>query len=326
MIRIGDDIMNKEEIIQNINNMFTNKEYIFDAYVLTKGEALLKKLILDEGNPTIDSGNFKKSIQNSIEELIIDKFTNENVDYSSAENIADNQKKFYIINQDSSYQPFSVVKETFEPIDRFKTQDIDKALGILFKYKRGDLCMWAYQHIYPTSIPSPKNKFWSIQKHNDIFIEMKEVIFPILKKVDILIIGDKIITSNILLMERSFKFQGFIKSKAEQSIQKIETLNLVSNIDKLTEYIGRSKLIYSKRMMRISSSKVLDKTSQELINSVESLPRWKGKFNIQDNKIVLSTYKEVESLIDLLDETYTRSDVTGHEYKTDVKKLAEPVA
>lgn len=79
-------------------------------------------------------------------------------------------------------------------------------------------------------------------------------------------------------------------------------------------------------MMRISSSKVLDKTSQELINTIESLPRWNGKFNIQDNKIVLNTYKEVESLIDLLDETYTRSDVTGHEYKTEVKKLAEPVA
>ena len=41
--------------------------------------------------------------------------------------------------------------------------------------------------------------------------------------------------------------------------------------------------------MRISSSKVLEKTSQELINSVESLPRWNGKFNIQDNKIVLNT-------------------------------------
>ena len=40
-------------------------------------------------------------------------------------------------------------------------------------------------------------------------------------------------------MERSFKFQGFIKAKAEQSIDKIERLNLVSNIDKLTEYIQR---------------------------------------------------------------------------------------
>lgn len=94
--------MYKQKTIQNINNMFINKEYIFEAYVLTKGEPVLKKLILDEGNPSGNSENFKKSIQNSIEELIIEKFTNEDVDYSLAENIADNQKKFYIINQDSS--------------------------------------------------------------------------------------------------------------------------------------------------------------------------------------------------------------------------------
>ena len=30
--------------------MFINKEYIFEAYVLTKGEPVLKQLILDEGN------------------------------------------------------------------------------------------------------------------------------------------------------------------------------------------------------------------------------------------------------------------------------------
>lgn len=318
--------MHKQEIIQNINNMFINKEYIFEAYVLTKGDQLLKKLILDEGDPIKDSGNFKKSIQNSIEELIIDKFTNEDVDYSLAENIADNQKKLYIIDQDSSYEPFSVIKKPLSQIDKFNIQERDKALGILFKYKRGDACIWAYQHIHPASIPSPKNKFFSKQTYDDIFVEMKEPIFPILKKVDILIIEDKLITSNISLMERSFKFQGFIKTKAEKSIKKIEALNLVSNIDKLTQYIERSKLIYSKRMMRISNSKVLDKTSQELINSVETLPRWKDKFNIQDNKIILNTYKEVENLIDLLDEAYTRSDVTGHEYKTEVKQLADPVA
>ena len=114
--------------------------------------------------------------------MIIEKFTSEDADYSSAENIADNQKKFYIINQDSSYEPFSVVKKPLSPIQRFNIQDRDKALGILFKYKRGGLCMWAYQHIHPTSIPSTKNKFLSIQKVNDVFVEMKESIFPILKK------------------------------------------------------------------------------------------------------------------------------------------------
>lgn len=42
-------------------------------------------------------------------------------------------------------------------------------------------------------------------------------------------------------------------------------------------------------------------------------------------KFVLNTYEQVENLIDLLDERYTRSDVTDEEYDTGVKKWIAPV-
>ena len=41
--------------------------------------------------------------------------------------------------------------------------------------------------------------------------------------------------------------------------------------------------------------------------------------------LVLDTYAQVEDLIDLLDERFTRSDITDTEYDTDVKQVAEPV-
>ena len=48
---------------------------------------------------------------------------------------------------------------------------------------------------------------------------------------------------------------------------------------------------------------------------------WKDKFEEnQEGLIVLNTYQQVEDLIDLLDERYTRSDVTNQEYDTDVKR------
>ncbi len=51
---------------------------------------------------------------------------------------------------------------------------------------------------------------------------------------------------------------------------------------------------------------------------------WKDKFEEnQEGLIVLNTYQQVEDLIDLLDERYTRSDVTNQEY--DVKRVAKPV-
>ena len=57
------------------------------------------------------------------------------------------------------------------------------------------------------------------------------------------------------------------------------------------------------------------------------MPRWQDKFsvNAETKQIILNTYGEVESLIDLFDERYTRSDVTDIEYDTDVKTEAPPM-
>ncbi|WP_346891360.1 DUF4868 domain-containing protein [Clostridium sp. UBA3887] len=316
----------KARITKIIQQLFEDKEYKFEVYIRIKDSMILKKMILFEGNPNSgsDDENFKKCVQDSIEEAIKNKFIDENIEYDLAENIADNQKKFYIIKQDDSYEPFSMIKNSVAPINKFSMDERDNAAGIFLKFKRRNLSLWAYQHIYPTAIPNKRNTSFLSLQQGDSFIGMDKPMFPIAKKVDILVIGDEIITSNITLMERSFGFQGFIKRHANKTIENITELGLVTNVDKLTDYIERSKPKYAKKMMRIKNSKVLKMSSEDLLKRVQTLPRWNGKFEIEDEHIVLNTYSHVESLIELLDETYTRSDVTGEEYKTDVKKWVGP--
>ena len=79
--------------------------------------------------------------------------------------------------------------------------------------------------------------------------------------------------------------------------------------------------------MRIKDSKVLQKTPEELYEKVTTVPRWQGVFNLdeENHKLVINTYQQVENLIDLLDERYTRSDITGEEYDTSVKKWIAPL-
>ena len=64
-----------------------------------------------------------------------------------------------------------------------------------------------------------------------------------------------------------------------------------------------------------------------MIDKINTVPRWQGKFDVdsQNGTIILNTYVQVESLIDLFDGRYTRSEVTGTEYDTDVKSVAQPV-
>ena len=139
--------------------------------------------------------------------------------------------------------------------------------------------------------------------------------------------GDALITSNVTLLQKYFGFQDYIYQSAQRAVQSIIQKSLVANNEKLMEYISRGKPKYAKKMMRIGTSKVLTLTQDQLIEKINTLTRWQGKFNVnQDTKqITLGTYSEVESLIDLFDERYTRSDVTDTEYDTDVKTVAKPV-
>ena len=67
---------------------------------------------------------------------------------------------------------------------------------------------------------------------------------------------------------------------------------------------------------------------EELYLKITTLPRWSGKFDLDEetHTIVLRNYGQVENLIDLLDERYTRSDVTDEEYDTSAKKWVEPAS
>ena len=77
-------------------------------------------------------------------------------------------------------------------------------------------------------------------------------------------------------------------------------------------------------MMRIKHYHVVEKTAEELIQRVNTVPRWQGVFDIRGGQIYLHTFRDVENLIDLFDERYTVSLVTGDEFDTDVKRLAAP--
>ena len=77
-------------------------------------------------------------------------------------------------------------------------------------------------------------------------------------------------------------------------------------------------------MMRIKHYHVVEKTAEELIQIINTVPRWQGVFDIRGGQIYLRTFRDVENLIDLFDERYTVSLVTGDEFDTDVKRLAAP--
>ena len=223
------------------------------------------------------------------------------------------------------------IKLPKEQIDKFVDDDLLDSSGLIFCLRKGTEEVWLYQHLWSIMVPNKKKTSPMARlmrfENQIVFAEQRESLLTIARKIDILIMDNYLITNNTSLLQKHFGFQDYIYHSAQQTIQCIIQKNIIENTEKLTEYISRGKSKYAKKMMRIGSSKVFDLTQEQLMNKVNTLPRWQGKFNFnQDShQIVLNTYKEVESLIDLFDERYTRSDVTDTEYDTDVKTVAQPM-
>lgn len=324
------EILTSERIKKILQKAVQDKNNCgFAAYIVAKTDPKLRKMIFDEEK--FNSGNYKHIVRDAILNVISEKYLAEETEFASGANVADNQKKYYMIAQSEEYRPFDYLDVQVEDIPEFKFDQIDDASGIIFWFRIEENEFWVYQHLWSIMVPNKKktNLLSRLQKYedHDYFIQQKEPLITIATKADILIMQDYIITSNIGLMQKSFGFQDFIVATADKSVERVMSKALVANPEKLKEYINRGKTTkYAKKMMRIANSKVLDLSNEKLMERVHTLERWKDKFEENgEGQIVLNTFQQVEYLIDLLDERYTRSDVTNQEYDTDVKQVAEPI-
>jgi len=312
--------------IKNIISMLTEKpeECGFEVYIITKSEPQLKKMgFIEKG-----TDNFYQKLKESIIKSLSEKYNDEEAEYVSADYIADDQRKFYIIPISQSYNPLPMLNTK---AGTFSKNDIGDATGIAFSLRRDKNQIWVYQHLWSIMVPNKSKKNLMarlVSGERDVFEEMTDPIITFTEKCDFLVIDNNIITSDYKLLQNSFGFQDYIRLRADKTIEAIESKGIVAKVDKLKAYVnrGNGKPKYAKKMMRISDSKVLEMEPTKLRENIHRSTRWNGKIEEDKNgKFVIDTYPQVEILIDLLDERYTRSDITDTEYDTDVKRVAEPV-
>ena len=320
--------MSEEEVREILRDYYNNQDQCgFEAFVVSKVSPRLKRMSLSE-EENEDGENFRKILKCMFFDMIYEQYLSEEIEYADGRQLADNQNKKLIFEQGENFIPFSFLNDENEKED-FIADDLTDVTGLIFNLRKGENTIWLYQHLWSIMVPNKKrtNIMARIMHFEDqlIFSEQRDTLLTITKKVDMIIINDFLITQNVTLLEKNFGFQDYIYQSANQAVSSIVAKELVENVEKLTEYIGRGKPKYAKKMMRIGSSRVLSLSKDLLVEKINTLLRWQGKFNINEetNQITLNTYGEVEALIDLFDERYTRSDVTDTEYDTDVKSIAE---
>lgn len=315
-------MINETEIKALINDVKCNQDdYGFEVYAVVKGDSnqsQMRRIAFYER----EECNIRLELKKDISQAIFDGICDTN--FLPIEELANDQRCFYILEQNDEYKPFSFISPT---ANTFKGTEIANTTGIIFRItKNRESVIWVYQHVWPMTIPnkSKKNVLAKALRidNTDIFEKIKEPLLSISRKFDLLIIQNHLVFKNISLMENVFGLQIFIKARAQKVLEYFSQNSIVFNSEKIKEYMerGNGKLIYSKRLMRIEKSFVFGLSDDELKQKINEYDRWQNVFTFNNGKIELKSFKDVENIIDLYDERFTKSPITGVEYDTDVKK------
>lgn len=103
--------MDKTEIAKKLEPIIEKPDTCgFEAYLVARTEPRLKKL-------NLSIADLQLTLKRDIIAVIQDRYLPDDSVYTGAENVADNQIKFYIVEQNDEYKPFSVdtwTKEDFK--------------------------------------------------------------------------------------------------------------------------------------------------------------------------------------------------------------------
>ena len=108
----------------------------FEVFVITKSDPRLKKMGFIESG----ENNLRQKLKDSILKILSEKYNSAEADYVSADRIADEQRKFYIIPTSESYDPLSVLKTDPGAFSKNDIRSAEKAEAYIneFNKKRGE--------------------------------------------------------------------------------------------------------------------------------------------------------------------------------------------
>ncbi|CAI3654989.1 DUF4868 domain-containing protein [Clostridium neonatale] len=309
--------MSKQEF-SNVINSIINQNISYGLKVFT--------CVKEENSDDIKVKNFNMldPLQDNIKNLIVDviqqQYLAEDIEFDKITNIADNRKIIYELEQDDKYRPFAFLNNINLNEEYFSNDDTDKLIGFIFKFNLNSNNIFVYQQAYSGTRIKNKNVLHVVKRATDKFDIFDKELLRIDKRAEIIILNDVLYVKNINVLQEKFKFQKYVRGEAKKVINKINELDIVTNIDKIKDCESEERLTSSKKIMKLKNSPVLTIDKEDLINRLTTIEKYKNIINIVNGKIKTDTKKDVGKVLKILNDDYLKSELTEVDYDSSIKK------
>lgn len=300
--------------------MFSNVKHglsVF-AWLEVDNRPRLKKFLIDD--------NLRSKLIAMVDSEIKERYLGEELELDSSDNIADKRRVLYEFQQTESYAPFEIINGWREVSEQYSEADQKYLRGLLFRVNRNDDEIWIYQRIYNVSLVKRSKSLLATVGKTKTYVLMDSDVLRIDSRIDVLIIGNLFFSSNIGLLQKSFGFDRYIRSEAAKTIQRIGELGVVSDTGKIVAFGDKETLSNARKLLKAKNSPVLKMKKKDLLIRIKQHPRYKDKFKVQGDKIMINSQKDAGEFIKLLNDDILRSELTGWEYDSPSKKILEPLS
>lgn len=311
--------MTTSEMQKKINGvMFSARQHGIEAFACVQGESgiYLKKFLMTD--------ELRENVSKMLDDVVKEKFLSEGVELDSSDNIADNRNVLYEFVQTSEYSPFSFLGTYSQIKDQYSEADQDKLVGFAFRINLNENALWLYQHVYQVRMIKRSKSLYAIVSGDKVYKTLKKDVIKIDHRVDLIVLGESIITSRIDLLQKSFGFEKYIRAEAAKTISIIQEMDIVSNVDKVLAFENKEHLTNAKKLMKAKNSPVLSIKKNDLIKRLQKHRRYKNRFAFEDGRIVIRTQQDVKDFVKMLNDDIVRSELTRRDYDSTRKHLLEP--
>lgn len=308
------DLKNKLNIVNDENNPIG-----ITIHLVKKNEDSTES-ILDADISTDLASELKSVFKDAINEKIIN---NEELDLKNISSTNETVNSIFLYDLEEFPQKLSIINE-FQAFHNysnfsFSNDDLESIKAIIITIGNEENYFSIYKHVYPITIVR-QDKMLGLIPVGNRFEKLNSNILQINSSIDFLFTDETLVINNLKTLASAYGYNEVVKNQAKAKIELISTLDLIDNIEELTNFIENVK--YAKRVLRIQpNSPVLQLAKTRIIAFIANHPKLCRKIRLNEigDKILLDTDISKVIAIGILNDDFLKSNLTDLDYESENK-------
>lgn len=313
----------KEELYQEIHNLLQEKNGVSMYGVLKtqEGETVKKINIADEQKCV---NNTTQGLLDGFSEVIERKMSDYQEDekilkLSSADERSNGLYYYDLENFPEEMKKMLEVSNSPEEIEmfNFREDSLDRIRAFIVVIGNVEDQIILYKQQYPVSLLKRDRYMLTPILHENRLKKVEQDILRIDFNYQFFLWKGTVYISDIEKMEKICSFHEIIRNEAKKSIEVIEQMNIIDDVESLTDEL--ENVSFARKLTKIyKDSKVIGKIdNRRIIEFTQSHSYFKSnplKLNAEQDKFILDTKRSKNTFVKLLNDDLLTSELTRSDY------------